>query len=40
MNCNYEMNEILKHCWEADHNFSWAQKVVDRENMLIARKIE
>ena len=26
-NCNYENNEIIKHCWKADHNFSWDQKV-------------
>ena len=27
-----DKNEITKHCWEADHNFSWDQKkVVDRE---------
>ena len=29
-NCDCEKNEIAKHCWEADHNFSWDQKnVVD-----------
>ena len=29
----------LKHCWEADHNFSWDQKkFVDRESRLIPRK--
>ena len=22
-NCNCEKNEIAKHCWEANHNFSW-----------------
>ena len=24
--------EIAKQSWEADHNFSWDQKVVDRES--------
>ena len=33
--------KLRKNCWEADHNFSWDQKkVVDRENMLIPRKIK
>ena len=32
-NCDCEKNEIAKHCWEADHNFSWDQKeVIDRES--------
>ena len=22
-NCDCYQNEIAKHCWEADHNFSW-----------------
>ena len=36
-----EKNEIAKHCWEADHNFSWDQKkIVDRESRLIPRKIK
>ena len=40
-NCDYDMNETVKHCWEADHNFSWDQnKVVDRESRLIPRKIK
>ena len=40
-NCNCKKNEIAKHCWEADHNFSWDQKeVVDRESRLIPRKIK
>ena len=35
-NCDCDKNEIAKHCWEADHNFSWDQKkVVDRESRLI-----
>ena len=25
-NCDCDKNEIAKHCWEADHNFSWDQK--------------
>ena len=40
-NCDYDKNEIEKHCWEADNNFSWDQKkVVDRENRLILWKIK
>ena len=40
-NCDFKKNEIAKHCWEADHNFSKDQKkVVDRENRLILRKIK
>ena len=33
--------EIAKHCWEADHNFSWDQKkVVDKESRLIPKTIQ
>ena len=33
-------NEIAKHCWEADHNFSWdPQKVVGKESWLILKKV-
>ena len=40
-NCDCKKNEIVKHCWEADHNFSWDQKkFVDRESRLIPRKIQ
>ena len=40
-NCNYDKNEIAKHCWEADHNFSWDQReVIERESMLIPKKIK
>ena len=40
-NCDYDKNEIDKHCWEADHNFSWDQKKgIDRESSLIPRKIK
>ena len=40
-NCDCDKNEIAKHCWEADHNFSWDQKkVVDRGSNLIPRKIK
>ena len=40
-NGDCDKNEIAKHCWEADHNFSWDQKkVFDRERMLIPRKIK
>ena len=40
-NCDSDKNEIVKHCWEADHNFSWDQKkVVDRESRLIPRKMK
>ena len=39
-NCDCDKNEIAKHFWEADHNFSLDQKkVVDRESRLIHRKI-
>ena len=38
--CDCDKNEIAKHCWEADHNFSRDQKVVDRESRLIPRKIK
>ena len=39
-NCDCNKNEIAKHCWEVDHNFTWDQKkVVDRER-LIPRKIK
>ena len=32
-NCDIKKNEIAKHCWKADHNFSWDQKkAVDRES--------
>ena len=35
-NSGYQKNEIAKHCWEADHNFSWDQKtVIDRESRKI-----
>ena len=40
-NCDCDKNEIAKHCWEPDHNFSWDQrKVVDRESRLIPGKIK
>ena len=40
-NCDCENNEIAKHCWEGDLNFSWDQKkVVGRESRLISRKIK
>ena len=30
-NCDCEKNEIVKHYWEADHNFNWDQKkVIDK----------
>ena len=38
-NCDCDKNEIAKHCWEADHNFNWDQKI-DRESRLIPRKIK
>ena len=38
-NCDCEKNGIVKHCLEADHNFSWDQKkVADREIRLITKK--
>ena len=40
-NCDYDKNEIAKHCWEADQNFSWDQKkVIDRESRFTPRKIK
>ena len=34
-------NEIAKHCWEADHNFSWDQKkVIGSESRYIPRKLK
>ena len=40
-NCHCDKNEIAKHCWEADHSLTWDQeKVIDRENRLIPRKIK
>ena len=40
-NCDCDENEIAKHCWEADLNFSWDQKkFVDRESTVIPRKIK
>ena len=40
-NCDCDKNEIAKHCWEADHSLTWDQeKVIDRENRLIPRKIK
>ena len=40
-NCDCDKIEIAKHCWEADHNFSWDQKkVIDKKNRLIPRKIK
>ena len=40
-NCGCEKDDIAKHCWEADYNFSWDQKkLVDRKNRLIPRKIK
>ena len=39
--CECEKNEIAKHCWEADPNFSWDQKkFLDRESRLTPRKIQ
>ena len=39
--CDCEKNEIEKHCWEVDCNFSLDQKkVIDRESRLISRKIK
>ena len=40
-NSDCDKNEIAKHCWKADHNFSWDQKkVVDGQSRLILRKIK
>ena len=40
-NFDCDKNEIVKHCWEADHNFNWDQKkVIDKESRSILRKIK
>ena len=40
-NCDCDKNEIAKHCWETDPNFSWDQKkVIDKEIWLILWKIK
>ena len=40
-NYDCDKNDTAKHCWEADHNFTWDQKkVVYRENRFIPRKIK
>ena len=40
-NCDCKKKEISKHCWVADHNFSWDQKkLIDRESRLIPKKIK
>ena len=40
-NYDCDKNKVAKHCWEADHNFSWVQKkVINRESRLIPRKIK
>ena len=40
-NCDCDKNEIAKHCWEADHNFSWDQmKVIARESRLVPKNIK
>ena len=40
MNYNCKKNEIARHCWETDHNFSLDQKkVVDIDSRLIPRKM-
>ena len=40
-NCDCDKNEIVKHCWDADHNFNWNQKrFIDRKSSLIFRKIK
>ena len=40
-NCGCDTNEIAKHCWQADYNFSWDQKkVIDRESRLIPIKMK
>ena len=40
-NCDFDENEIAKHCWEVDYNFNWDQKkVICRESRLTPRKIK
>ena len=29
--CDSAKNEIAKHCWEADHNFNWDQRLIPRK---------
>ena len=39
--CDYENNQIAKHCWKEDHNCRWDRKqVTERERKLIPRKIK
>ena len=40
-NCDYDKNEMAKHCWEADKSFNWDQKkVIDKESKLTPRTIK
>ena len=39
-NCKPEKYDLVKHCWEADHNVSKDQKKVDRESRLIPTKVK
>ena len=40
-NCDCNMNEIAKYCWEVDQDLSWDQKnLVDRGTRLISMKIK
>ena len=32
---NCEKNETVKHCWEADHNFSWDQRLPNLRQYLV-----
>ena len=41
MKCDCDRDEIAKHCWKADHNFTWDQKKdIDSKNRLIPWKIK
>ena len=39
-NCDYEKNEIVKHCLEEDYNFIWDEKkAIDRKSRLLPNRI-
>ena len=39
-NCDYEKNEIVKHCLEEDYNFIWDEKkAIDGESRLVPKRI-
>ena len=38
--CDCDKNKIAKHYWEANHNFNWDQKKVDRKSRFIPEKLK